>query len=217
MPTIVIIDDQQLSRAGIRAMLASERSLTIVGEASSGSEGVALCGRLQPSLVLMDVVMPDMDGFATTRDIKEVCPHTMVLMITISEDVEHLVEALDAGASGYLLKDVIHHELIAAIRRALRGESVLAPALAGVLYTRLASKHRGDPAVPRPSLTPRELQVLQLVAEGQTNGEIARTLVVSLSTVKNHVEHVIAKLDASDRTQAAVRGVHLGLVILEDG
>jgi len=214
LPTIVIIDDQQLSRAGIRAMLASERNLAIVGEASSGGEGVALCGRLQPNLVLMDVVMPDMDGFAATRAIKQACPHTIVLMITMSEDPEHLVEALEAGASGYLLKDVIHHELIAAVRRTLAGESVLAPALASALLTRLAGKHTMTSAAPRPSLTPRERQVLQLLTEGRTNGEIARSLVVSLSTVKAHVEHIIAKLEASDRTQAAVRGVRLGLVTL---
>ena len=214
MPTIVIIDDQQLSRAGIRAMLASERNLAIVGEASSGGEGVALCGRLQPNLVLMDVVMPDMDGFAATRAIKQACPHTIVLMITMSEDPDHLVEALEAGASGYLLKDVIHHELIAAVRRTLAGESVLAPALASALLTRLAGKHTMTSAAPRPSLTPRERQVLQLLTEGRTNGEIARSLVVSLSTVKAHVEHIIAKLEASDRTQAAVRGVRLGLVSL---
>lgn len=213
MPTIVIIDDQQLSRAGIRAMLASERNLAIVGEASSGGEGVALV-RPAPAEPCSHVVMPDMDGFGATRAIKQACPHTIVLMLTMSEDPEHLVEALEAGASGYLLKDVIHHELVTAVRRTLAGESVLAPALASALFKRLASNHEMTSAASRPSLTPRERQVLQLVAEGQTNGEIARTLVVSLSTVKSHVEHVIAKLDSSDRTQAAVRAVHLGLVSL---
>ena len=211
---VIIADDHELARLGLRTMLVPEPDLEIVGEAATGHEAVALSRRLHPDIVLMDVRMPDLDGLAATRAIKEELPRTSILVVTLSEDPDYLLEALRAGAAGYVLKDASRREVIAAVRQVLTGESPLDPRLAAQLIRRLAgqAKEEEQPASHGDKLTPRELEVIRLVAKGKTNAEIARSLFVSVGTVKVHVERIIDKLGVSDRTQAAVRAVELGYI-----
>jgi DNA-binding NarL/FixJ family response regulator len=192
-------------------MLAGEPGLELIGEATNGREAVELCIRLQPDLVLLGARMPELDGLAATRAIKQSCPSASVLLLTTHETPE-VIEAVRAGAAGYLLKDMTRQELIAAVRRVLRGESIPDRQLAAHVLQRAAGE-APHPSVARADrLTRREHEVLQLVAQGQTNREIAEALMVSTGTIKNHVEHIIAKLGVSDRTQAAVRAIELGIL-----
>jgi DNA-binding NarL/FixJ family response regulator len=209
---LVIVDDHDLARAGLRSLLAGERGLEVVGEAADGREAVTLCRRSRPDLVLMDLRMRDMDGLAATRAIKQDCPDTIVLVVTMYENPDYLLEALKAGASGYLLKGATRRELVRAVRDALRGKSILQPELTSQLLRRLAGQSQQDPGERSDPLTPREREVLQLVARGRTNREIGQEIGLSLSTVKTHLEHIIEKLGVSDRTQAAVRAAALGLL-----
>jgi DNA-binding NarL/FixJ family response regulator len=209
---VIIADDHELARLGLRTMLEPEPDLEVVGEAATGREAVELSRQLQPDLVLMDIRMPDVDGLVATRAIKEEMPRVSILIVTLSEDPDYLLEALRVGAAGYVLKDASRREVVAAVRQVLSGESPLDPKLAAQLIRRLA--HQTPPkdqlAKHGDELTQRELDVLRLVAEGKTNAEIAQSLFVSVGTVKVHVERIINKLGVSDRTQAAVRAVELG-------
>jgi DNA-binding NarL/FixJ family response regulator len=209
---LLIADDHELARAGLRSMLAGEAALEVVGEASTGREAVKLTRRLEPDLVLMDVRMPELDGLGATRAIKEACPGISVIIVTMYENPDYLYQALKAGAAGYVLKDATQQQVVTAVRQVLAGEVLLNPSLATQLLRRLAEElpRRAEAAVE--PLTPREGEVLQLLAQGQTNREIALNLRVSVGTVKVHVERIIAKLGASDRTQAAVRAIELGLL-----
>jgi DNA-binding NarL/FixJ family response regulator len=184
----------------------------VVGEAGNGREAIALCGELQPDLALLDVRMPEVDGLAAARAIKQASPRTIVLIITTHEHPDYLLAALKAGAAGYMLKDISRQELLTAVRRVLRGESILNGEVAAQALQRLAGETSVQAAPSLERLTARERQVLQLLAEGQTNREIAAHLSLSVGTVKIHVEHIIAKLGVSDRTQAAVRAVASGLL-----
>ncbi len=209
---VVIADDHDLARLGLRALLASERNLEVVGEAATGREAIEVCRRSRPDLVLMDVRMPDLDGVAATRAIKAEMPTTCVIVVTMHAEPDYLFEALKAGAAGYLLKESSRTEVIEAIRAATRGEMLFDPALAARLLQRLAAEAQAHlPVSPRHDLTAREVEVLRLVARGMTNREIGERLVVSPATVKVHVERLIGKLGVSDRTQAAVRAVEMGL------
>ncbi len=217
---IVIADDHEFVRSGIKVMLSGEADLEIVGVAVDGQEALELCGRERPDLVLMDVRMPRMDGLTATRSIKRSFPKISVLILTMHENEDYLLEAVKAGAAGYVLKDAPQQELVTAIRKVLEGETTLNRRLATGLLKRLAHDARGAAAPrteagrsgPAHPLTARELEVLEHVALGQTNREIAEEFVISVGTVKNHVEHVIAKLEASDRTQAVVRALELRLI-----
>ncbi len=209
---IVIADDHELARAGLRAMLTDQRGFELVGEASNGQEALLLCRRLQPDLALIDVRMPGMDGLSTCRAVKQECPATSVILVTMHANPEYLFEALKAGAAGYVLKDVSQRELISAVQKVLHGESILNQELMARLLQRLARETPGQEDLPAGRLSPREREVLELLTKGQTNREIARKLTVSVSTVKIHVEHILAKLGVSDRTQAAVRAIETGLV-----
>ena len=217
---LIIVDDHDFVRAGIKAMLSGEQDLEVVGEATDGHEALDLCGRLRPDLVLMDVRMPRVDGLAATRSIKRIHPEISVLILTMHENEDYLLEAVRAGAAGYVLKDAPQTELVTAIRKVLDGETTLNRSLATGLLQRLANETSGSIQSRRKlgraelsqPLTPRELEVLELVALGRTNREIASDFVISVGTVKNHVEHIIAKLGASDRTQAVVRGLEFGLI-----
>jgi DNA-binding NarL/FixJ family response regulator len=208
-------------------MLAREEAFEVVGEAEDGREAVEMCSRLRPDLVLMDIRMPQMDGMAATREIKQRHPETIVLMVTMQENPNYLLEAVKAGAAGYVLKGSPNSQIMRAIRRVLEGESPLNQELAMHLIHRLSgeipkgtepspdsqSHKRLDPHLY--SLTKRELEVLRLLSQGQTNHQIAETLVVSTLTVKTHVQRIIGKLGVSDRTQAAVRAAELGLLAPE--
>ncbi len=184
----------------------------MVGEAANGREALTLCHRLQPDLALIDVRMPEQDGLATCRAIKQECPATSVILVTMHENPEYLLEALKAGAAGYVLKDISQRELIAAVQGVLRGESILNKELVIRLLEHLVGQTPSQEELLLGRLSPREREVLQLLTQGQTNREIAQQLIVSVSTVKIHVEHILAKLGVSDRTQAAVRAIELGLL-----
>ena len=208
----IIADDHELSRAGLRNMLQDERTLTIVGEATNGREAVALCQELSPDLALLDVRMPEMDGLAAARAIRQSCPQTRVLIVTTHENPDYLMAALKAGAAGYVLKDVTRQDLLITIRRVLRGESVLSGEIAARALQRLAAQRASSDGAPPERLTPREHEVLGQIVEGRTNRQIAQKLSLSVGTVKIHVEHIIAKLGVADRTQAAVRAIEAGLL-----
>lgn len=212
---VVVVDDHELARAGLASLLHGERDIEIVGQASGGRRAVALCRRLKPDLVLMDIRMADMDGLDATRSIKRSCPTTSVIIITILDQADYLFEALRAGASGYLLKDAAKDEILTTMRQVRRGNLSIPNDLAAHLLPRMAA---GVPAtftcVPE-HLSPRERDVLRFLVRGYSNPEIARALDVSLSTVKTHIEHIHSKLRVSDRTQAAVKAIEMGL--LADG
>jgi DNA-binding NarL/FixJ family response regulator len=207
---LIIADDHELARTGLRGMLTGHADLQVVGEASTGQQAIALCQRLRPDLALMDVRMPDGDGLAATRVIKRELPDTAVVIVTMHENPEYLLEALRAGAAGYVLKDATHDDVLKTVRRVLEGEVLLTPEVASRLLVRLVREKRPAPeqAV---NLTSRELVVLRLVTQGWTNREIAAELHLSAGTVKVHVERILAKLGVSHRTQAAVRAVEMGL------
>ena len=209
---LVIADDHELARAGLRAMLTGQRGLEVVGLAANGREALALCRRLQPDLALIDVRMPEMDGLATCRSIKQECPATSVILITVYEKSEYLIEALKAGAAGFVLKDITQPELITSIRRVLRRESLLNSEVVVRLLGHLDGETSSREELLPKQLSEREYEVLRLLVQGKTNPEIAQQLTISVGTVKIHVEHILAKLHVSDRTQAAVRAIELGLL-----
>ena len=204
-------------------MLADEPNIEVVGEATTGRKALLLCSRLHPDLVFMDVRMPEMDGLAATREIKQRYPRISVLILTMHENPNYLLEALKAGAAGYVLKDALPEEVVEAVWRVRDGDSPLAPKLAARPHRRLASEgaRQGGTRSPRADLrveplTPRELEVLNLMRLGHTNRRISEILWISSGTAKNHVEHIIGKLGVSDRTQAVVRALELGLLELSE-
>ena len=210
---ILIADDHDLIREGLRAVLSGEADLEVVGEATDGQEAVQMCRSLKPDLVLMDVRMPKSDGLEATRAIKEEMPGVSVVMVTMHENPDYLLEAIRVGAAGYILKDAEGERLVGAVRRTLNGESPLNEELAMRLLRSLAreQKQPSQTTPEPPTLTAQELEVLRLLALGQTNRQIAHSLLYSVSTVKAHVRSTISKLGVSDRTQAAVRAIQLGL------
>lgn len=219
---LLLADADDLVRAGLNKVLSGEPDLDVVGEAADGQEALALCRRLSPDLVLMDVRMPRMDGLAATRAIKEEFPGTTVVMVTMHADPDYMLDAVRAGAAGYVLKDSTRSELTGAVRRALEGESPLDTDLATKLLLRLAREPGYESRTtvkPRKSdlsmfdpLTNRETEILWHLALGQTNRQIAEELTLSAGTVKIHVQNILGKLGVSDRTQAAVCAVRSGLL-----
>jgi DNA-binding NarL/FixJ family response regulator len=214
---VLIADDQALVRAGFRMILDAEDDLDVVGEASDGAEAVKLARQMKPDVVLMDIRMPELDGIEATRRIAELGtdPPTRVLMLTTFDLNEYVYEALRAGASGFLLKDVPPEQLAAGIRIVAQGEALLAPSITKRLIQEFA---RATPAAPEPpkgldELTARELEVFKLVARGLSNAEIAQELIVSETTVKTHVARVLMKLDLRDRVQAVVLAYESGIAV----
>jgi DNA-binding NarL/FixJ family response regulator len=203
--TVLIADDHPVVREGLRGMLATEPAITVVGEAGSGDEAVVMARLHRPDVVLMDLRMPGGDGVTATSGILATAPGTRVVVLTTYETDADIVRAVEAGAAGYLLKDTPRQDLVAAIRAAARGETVLAPAVAG----RLVSQLRRPAAEP---LSARETEVLALVARGGTNAEIGRALYISEATVKTHLLRAFGKLGVSDRTAAVTTAIELGML-----
>jgi DNA-binding NarL/FixJ family response regulator len=210
---VAIADDQDLVRAGIRMILETEPDLAVVGEATDGDEAVAVVAQERPDVLLLDVQMPHRDGLSALRDIVPEHPSTAVLVLTTFDLDEYVYQALRGGAAGFLLKDMPGDEVIAAIRQAARGrDALLAPALTRRLIERFTTQP-APPAVPLlDDLTPREVEVLRLIARGLSNAEIAARLVIGETTVKTHVARVLMKLGLRDRVQAAIVAYETGLV-----
>ncbi|MBI3522607.1 MAG: response regulator transcription factor [Chloroflexi bacterium] len=202
----MVVDDHDLARQGLVSILGGAEDVQVVAEAKTGREAIELARRSLPDVVLMDVRMPDMDGLEATRRIKEERPRTAVIIVTMHESPTYLRQAVDAGAAGYLLKDVSKERLVEAVREVASGGSFIeTQKLRGVL-----SQVRADGSAPQ-NLTRREREILSHLAEGLSNREIAEKLVLSSETVKSHVAAILSKLDLSDRTQAAVYAVRNGL------
>ncbi len=210
---VLLVDDHQVVRQGLRDFLELQDDIDVVGEAGSGEEGVQLARELLPDVVLMDLVMPGIDGVEATRQVKEASPSTRVIVLTSFADDNKVFPAIKAGAISYLLKDVSPEDLAHAIRAAQRNEAVLHPEVA----TRLMQEF----SAPRPSetqidqLTEREMDVLRLIARGKSNREIADKLVISEKTVKTHVSNILSKLHLADRTQAAIYALRQRLVPID--
>jgi DNA-binding NarL/FixJ family response regulator len=219
MISIVVADDHEVVRAGFAALLATQPDFTVLGTASDGAQAVLACRELRPDVVLMDVRMPVMDGIEATRRLAaDPAPVPRVLILTTFDLDEYVFDALRAGASGFLLKDATAERLFEAVRVVAGGEALLAPAITRRLISEFARiRPPAGPAAAVPAalaaLTPRETEVLRLVAEGLSNPEIAARLVVTEETVKTHVSRVLAKLGLRDRTQAVVAAYESGLVV----
>jgi NarL family two-component system response regulator LiaR len=208
---VLIVDDHAVVRKGLQMFLAAEPSIALVGEAANGRDAIAKARELAPDVVLMDLVMPQVDGVEATCEIKRHCPRTEIIILTSFSEEENVVAALQAGAIGYLLKDAQEDMLVEAIKAAYRGEPHFSQPALHQLMKRLGAP---DQASPVDGLTERELDVLRLVAHGLSNKEIAHSLGLSKGTVKVHVSNVLNKLGASSRTQAAMMALQMGLITL---
>ena len=204
MIRILLVDDDDLMRAGLRAVLSSDDELEIVGEVSGGRGAVGAVRETRPHVVLMDIRMPDLDGIAATREVLSAMPDAKVVMLTTFEDDDYLFGALAAGASGFLLKRTRPEDLIAAIRTVAEGDALLSPSVTRRVIDRAATQPRLARTDALERLTPREREVLGLIARGLSNAEIAETLVVEETTVKTHVKRLLAKLGLRDRVQAVI-------------
>ena len=208
---ILIADDHPLFRKGMRALLSTLPDLEVIGEATTGEEVVALAEALQPDVILMDLQMPGGNGIAATRHILETSPHIRILVITLFEDDESVFTALRAGARGYVLKDTDEQEMLRAIRAVGGGEAIFSPAIATRLIDFFAGPRPTAFKEVFPDLTGREREILNLIAQGLSNADIAARLVLSLKTVRNHVSNIFSKLQVADRAQAIVRARSAGL------
>ena len=209
--TVVIVDDHQVVRQGARAFLDAQPDMIVVGEAETGDQAIEIATSQAPDVVLMDLIMPGMDGIEATRRIKKMSPHSRIIILTSYHEDEHIFPAIRAGALSYVLKSIGPEELADVVRKAAVGEAVLNPQVAA----RLVQEYQGiDKTVPNPfiELTDRELEVLRLIAEGNRNADIATKLVISEKTAKNHVSNILSKLHLADRTQAAVYAWREGII-----
>jgi len=212
---ILLVDDQTMFRSGMRMLLTSQSDFEVVGEAADGEEAVQRGAALKPDVVLMDLRMPVLDGAAATRRLRTIQPECRVIVLTTFDEDEAVFDGLRSGAIGYLLKDAPTERLFEAIRAAARGESVLQPSVAARVVAEFARLSGQAPAWVKEMeepLSPRELEILRMLARGNTNRQIATELVLSEGTVKNHVTSILNKLGVSDRTNAALKARELGLV-----
>ncbi|MDP1545057.1 MAG: response regulator transcription factor [Anaerolineales bacterium] len=209
--SILIADDHEVVRNGIRSYLEKISDFHVVGEASSGEETVSMVGELIPDIVLLDLIMPGMDGIETTRRVRQVSPRTKVVVLTSYHEDVHIFPALKAGAISYILKDMKMDKLVDVLHRAVQGEVTLHPLVAARVLQAIRGENSGEQPL-FTELTERETDVLKLIASGMTNSQIAEKLVISENTVKGHVSNILSKLHLADRTQAAVYAWQQGIV-----
>ena len=209
--TVMIVDDHEMVRRGACSYLEAQPDISVVAQAGSGEEAVKLAREFIPDVVLMDLVMPGMDGVDATRKVKDISPRTQIIILTSFHQDEYIFPALQAGAISFLLKDVKATELVEAIRRAARGEATLHPKIAARVIKTFRSLEPEE-ATPFMILTDREMEVLKLIAKGYSNDKIADQLVISVGTVKGHVSNILSKLHLVDRTQAAAYAWQAGIV-----
>jgi len=215
---VLIVDDHALFRRGLVMVLEQEKDIDLVGEAGDGAEAVNIAQDTMPDVVLMDVRMTRRGGIEATSQIKAIAPHTKILMLTISDEEADLYDAIKAGASGYLLKEISIEEVANAIRQVHSGQSMISPSMASKLLTEFATmvkKTDEKPAAAQPRLTEREMEVLRLVAKGRNNRDIAKELFISENTVKNHIRNILEKLHLHSRMQAVVYAVREKLLEIQ--
>lgn len=212
MISVVIVDDHVVVRKGLRLLLEQQPDLTVVGEGGNGEQAIALAATLLPDVVLLDLLMPKMDGVTAVRKIKEITPTTQIIVLTSYYEDDQIFGVIKAGALSYLLKESSPEEVVAAVRAAATGESRLHPMVAARLLREVQQRDRS----PLGELTPRELEVLAQIARGRSNQEIATELSVSERTVKTHVSNILSKLHLADRTQAAIYALQQRLVPLKE-
>lgn len=210
-PTVIVVDDQELFRNGIVELL-EERGIRVLADAGLAAAAIRVAAQLHPDVVLMDLNMPGMSGVEATQRLTAEAPQVQVLVLTVAADERNVMNALLAGACGYVLKETPIEQIVEAIRAAARGESTISPRVAGRLIRRLREPSDSEPDLAGAGLTPREHEVLELLARGVGNPEIAQALYLSEHTVKNYVSSILAKLQVENRIQAAVRAVRTGLV-----
>ena len=213
--TVLLVDDHKLVRKGVRAFLQTQQDIEVIGEAESGETAVSLVTDLAPDVILMDLIMPAMDGVEATRQVKQLSPRSQVIVLTSYHQDEHIFPAIRAGALSYLLKDVEPEELATAVRQAAKGEAILHPRVAARVVQELHGSRQDAPNA-FTELSSREMEVLQQIATGKSNSEIAETLVISEKTVKSHVSNILSKLHLADRTQAAVLAWRQGVIRRND-
>jgi two-component system, NarL family, response regulator LiaR len=209
--TILIVDDHTLFRRGIRKMIEAEEDMLVLGEAANGREAIQLMRRRMPDVVLMDIQMPELDGIEATRMMHREMPHLGIVFITMYENDEFVFRGLQAGGRGYILKDADPDTMLRAIRGVAKGESLLGPTIALKVMRQFSVIEKAHPSV-TDRLTPREIEVLKMIAEGISNKEIAGRLFISEKTVKNHINNILSKLHLYDRTQATLYAIRTGIV-----
>lgn len=208
---ILLVDDHKIVRQGVRAFFDAQEGIEVIGEAGSGAAAVKMVEELVPDVVLMDLIMPGMDGVEATRLAKNISPRTQIVVLTSYHDDEHIFPALKAGALSYILKDVEMDELAEAVFKASRGEATLHPQVASRVIQELHGRKKDENTLDV-DLTKREMEILKVIAQGMSNSEIAEKFVISKYTVKGHVSNILSKLHLADRTQAAVYAWQQGIV-----
>lgn len=216
MISVILVDDHRVVRQGVRAFLETQPDITVVAEADGGEEAIRLAAEHAPDVMLMDLIMPGMDGVEATRRVKQVSPRTQVVVLTSYHQDEHIFPAIRAGALSYILKDIGAAELAEAVRMAAVGEAVLHPRVAARVVQELHGARQHDTPNPFTELSERELEVLRHLAGGHSNSDIAEKLIISEKTVKSHVSNILSKLHLADRTQAAVYAWREGVVRREE-
>ena len=216
--TILIADDHPMIRTGTHSLLNTVEEFKVIGEACDGEEAVKMTGELKPDVVIMDIVMPKLNGVEATKAIKQASPATAVLILTAYSDISYILGLLEAGACGYLLKDASGEELIGAINAVRSGESVLGPEVTRKLLERVSKQPpaNNSAAAPATPLTPREIEILKLASRGLSNKDIANQLFLSLRTVKAHLTNIFSKMGCGSRTDAIIRGLRAGYITLDE-